>query len=101
MSRINQILDLGNLSFSASLTLTHCPNLKSLTNPHSDPNSLNSVKAVRAQVKNDTGIRKASNAKTIEDHIRAWVNRKKESGLPKSRCYFPFLVGAKKTNTIG
>ncbi|PON70396.1 hypothetical protein PanWU01x14_080650 [Parasponia andersonii] len=96
MSRISQMLDLGNLSFSAPLTLTHCLNLKSLTNPLPDPNSLNYVKAIRGQVKNGIGIRKASNAKTMEDHIRAWVNRKNESGLPKSRCHFPFLVDAKK-----
>ncbi|PON99308.1 Histone-lysine N-methyltransferase, SET [Trema orientale] len=102
--------DLGNLSLSASLTLTRCPNLKSLTDPPPDPDSpSNSVKAIGGQVRNGTGIRvwrrsrprlnrakKASNAKTMEDHVSAWVNRKKESGLPESRCHLPFLVGAKK-----
>ena len=111
--------DLGNLSFSASLTLTRCPSFKSLTDPHSpDPTSSpfpNSVTAIgtieiEGEVRNGgTGIRvwkrsrpgfprtkKASNAKSLEDHVKDWASRSKKSGVPESRCSLPFLVGAKK-----
>ncbi|MBA0700054.1 hypothetical protein Goari_001626, partial [Gossypium aridum] len=41
-------------------------------------------------------VKKGSNGKALQDYLRDWVNRKMESGLPKS-CYFlPFLVGAKR-----
>ncbi|KAM6552989.1 hypothetical protein CsatB_013751 [Cannabis sativa] len=98
--------DLGNLSLSASIALTHCP-----PDPISSPFS-NSVKAtigiqieVGGQVTDDAAIKalkrtnrtkKASTAKALHDHVRDWVSRKKESGVPESRCSLPFLVGENK-----
>lgn len=32
----------------------------------------------------------------LEDHMRDWVKRRVNSGVPESRCFLPFLVGAKK-----
>lgn len=34
--------------------------------------------------------------KNLEDHVKSWVRRKQESGVPESRCSFPFLEGARK-----
>ncbi|XP_062078486.1 histone-lysine N-methyltransferase ASHR3 [Humulus lupulus] len=114
--------DLGNLSFSASLAISRCPNFISTLTDSPDPTSSpfpNSVKAaisidriqigVGGKVRNGTAFKvlkrnrpgfhrtkKASTAKTLQDHVRNWVSRKKESGVPESRCSLPFLVGAKK-----
>ncbi|GLT49595.1 hypothetical protein SLA2020_231430 [Shorea laevis] len=41
-------------------------------------------------------IKKGSNCKTLEDYFKDWVQRKVESGVSESRCFLPFLVGAKK-----
>lgn len=34
--------------------------------------------------------------KNLEDHVKSWVRRKQESGVPESRSSFPFLQGARK-----
>lgn len=34
--------------------------------------------------------------KNLEDHVKSWVRRKQDSGLPESRCSFPFLQGTRK-----
>ncbi|XP_023531338.1 histone-lysine N-methyltransferase ASHR3-like isoform X1 [Cucurbita pepo subsp. pepo] len=39
--------------------------------------------------------------KTLEDHVKSWVRRKLESGVPQSRCSFPFLVGSRKMAASG
>ncbi|EXC04633.1 hypothetical protein L484_008564 [Morus notabilis] len=117
--------DLGNLSFSASLTVTRPPsNFKSLADPP-DPGSVKTIDIEcnwdqrfrfpspnRSELSNGGGIRvvrrsrprmkvnhrtkKPSNSKSLEDHVRDWVSNTKESGVPESRCSLPFLVGAKK-----
>ncbi|XP_059454726.1 histone-lysine N-methyltransferase ASHR3-like [Corylus avellana] len=119
--------DLGNLSYSASLTLTRCPSFKPVTDTP-DPGSTQCPTSVqplgedcdpeqrlwfpllhKREVSSGNGIRvlrrsrgsldrakKASNGKGLEDHVRAWVQRKMESGVPESRCSLPFLVGAPK-----
>ncbi|KAM0963709.1 hypothetical protein ACFX1T_022713 [Malus domestica] len=113
--------DLGIVSLSASLTLTTCPNFKSLT----DPPDQGSVKTLGVDCDWDRGLRlptlhngevsngpairvfrrsrplagpskKASNGKSLEDHVRDWVSTRVELGIPESRCSLPFLYGAKK-----
>lgn len=34
--------------------------------------------------------------KNLEDHVKSWIRRKQESGVPQSRSSFPFLEGARK-----
>ncbi|KAM2542976.1 hypothetical protein TB2_022346 [Malus domestica] len=113
--------DLGIVSLSASLTLTTCPNFKSLT----EPPDQGSVKTLGVDCDWDRGLRlptlhngevsngpairvfrrsrplagpskKASNGKSLEDHVRDWVSTRVELGIPESRCSLPFLYGAKK-----
>ena len=109
--------DLGNLSQSSSLSLSPCATLKLLSVDSADSTdafdhgtlktlALNcnwDQRLVHKRVDfNGNGIRvlkrvkKGSNGKVFEDYLRDWVQRKMESGLPKSRCFLPFLVGAKK-----
>ncbi|XWS73134.1 hypothetical protein CRYUN_Cryun02cG0099200 [Craigia yunnanensis] len=109
--------DLGNLYHSSSLSLSPCPNLKLLSVDSADstdafdPGTLKTLalnciwdqRLVHKRVDcNGNGIRvlkrvkKGSNGKVLEDYLRDWVQRKMESGLPKSSCFLPFLVGAKK-----
>lgn len=120
--------DLGNLSLSASLTLTRCPNLKPVLEPSDLTSTLLCDKSVESlpgdciwdqgfqcplpnddDVGGGCGIRVSSQTgdaldrskrpyggKTLEDHVKSWVRRKQESGLPESRCSFPFLEGARK-----
>ncbi|KAF3452908.1 hypothetical protein FNV43_RR03341 [Rhamnella rubrinervis] len=112
--------DLGNLSLSSSLTLPHCPNLKSPADPPDPSLFPSAVKTSgfdcnwrqrlflptkdKGDVCNGGGIRvlrrsrakKASNNNRLEDHVRAWISRKMELGVPESQCSLPFLVGAKK-----
>ncbi|KAM1833590.1 hypothetical protein ACFX13_023394 [Malus domestica] len=40
--------------------------------------------------------KKASNSKSLEDHVRDWVSTRVELGIPESRCSLPFLYGVKK-----
>ncbi|KAL6633997.1 hypothetical protein ACP70R_026668 [Stipagrostis hirtigluma subsp. patula] len=38
----------------------------------------------------------AAAARTLEDHVDAWVARKMRAGVPARRCVLPFLTGAPK-----
>ncbi|KAJ7955686.1 Histone-lysine N-methyltransferase [Quillaja saponaria] len=118
---------LGNLSLSASLSLTHCPNFKSSAEPSDLTNSQfpSPVKTLgndfiadqrlgfpilqQGEVGNGNGIRvfrrrrgsldrtkKALNGKSLEDHVKAWREKKIDSGVPELRCCLPFLVGTPK-----
>lgn len=40
--------------------------------------------------------KKASNGKSLEDHVKAWALSKMELGVPDSHCSLPFLAGAPK-----
>ncbi|KAM0974024.1 hypothetical protein ACFX1X_017508 [Malus domestica] len=115
------MLDLGIVSLSASLTLITCLNFKSLT----DPPDQGSVKTLgvdcdwdrrlrlptlhNGEVSNGHAIRvfrrsrpltgpskKASNGKSLKDHVRDWVSTRVELGILESWCSLPFLYGAKK-----
>lgn len=117
--------DLGNLSLSASLTLTRCPSVKPVTDtpdlinsPCPSPvktlgeecdweqtlqfpalhegqvNNGNGIRVLRRSRGSLDGLKKASNGKGLEDHVRAWVQKRMEMGIPESRCSLPFLVGA-------
>ncbi|XP_022988562.1 histone-lysine N-methyltransferase ASHR3-like isoform X2 [Cucurbita maxima] len=120
--------DLGNLSLSAALTLTRCPNIKPVIDPTDITSSLlcdDSVKSLPTasiwgqgfqcsfpnddEVGRGCGSRVSSQSgdaldrskrhyggKNLEDHVKSWVRRKQESGVPESRCSFPFLEGARK-----
>lgn len=118
--------DLGNLSLPSSLTLPHCPNLKSPADPP-DPGSFpypGSVKTLgldtnwqqrlclpssnegnggggirvfrRRRAAGEQRPKKAPNCNGLDDHVSAWVCKNMELGVPESRCLLPFLVGAKK-----
>ncbi|KAJ9141254.1 hypothetical protein P3X46_031808 [Hevea brasiliensis] len=40
--------------------------------------------------------KKGPSGKCLNDYVRAWVQKKMDSGVPQSRCFLPFLVGSKK-----
>ncbi|KAE8710378.1 Histone-lysine N-methyltransferase ASHR3 [Hibiscus syriacus] len=109
--------DLGHLSQSSSLSLSHCPNLRPLSVDSAD--SLEAfdtatLKTIAVNCKwdqslvqkrvacNSNGIKvlkkvkKGSNGKVLKDYLRDWVQRKMESGLPQSFYFLPFIVGAKR-----
>ena len=109
--------DLANLSLSSSLSLTRCPDLKLLTLDSDDaavafdPGTVKSIAVSydwggrlvqKDGDRNRDGIRvlkrakKGPNSKVLEDYLKDWFQRKMESGVPQSRCFLPFLVGAKK-----
>ncbi|XVF47856.1 hypothetical protein PTKIN_Ptkin03bG0144000 [Pterospermum kingtungense] len=114
--------DLGNLSHSSSLSLSGLHNLKLLsvdaadsTTDAFDPLNLKTLPVncnwnqslLHERLPcNGNGIRvlkrvkKGSNGMVLDDYLRDWVQRKMESGLPKSRYFLPFLVGAKKLVSV-
>ncbi|XP_065848560.1 histone-lysine N-methyltransferase ASHR3 [Euphorbia lathyris] len=56
------------------------------------------AKAIRVLRRNHRGgAKKGPNCKSLDDYVRAWVQKKMDSGVPQSRCFLPFLVGAKKS----
>ncbi|KAK9932096.1 hypothetical protein M0R45_019346 [Rubus argutus] len=99
--------DLANLSISDSVTVSHCPSLKSLS--ATDPPAQSLVKTLgvdcdsdqrmgfatlqNGEVKNGAGT---SNGKSLEDYVRVWVTNRKELGIPETRSALPFLCGTKK-----
>lgn len=40
--------------------------------------------------------KKSSGGKALEDHVKAWADKKMESGVAISRCSLPFLSGASR-----
>ncbi|KAA8535415.1 hypothetical protein F0562_030418 [Nyssa sinensis] len=38
--------------------------------------------------------KKWSGRKSLDGHVKAWVAKKIESGIPAQRCFLPFLIGA-------
>ena len=40
--------------------------------------------------------KKLSNGRSLEDHVKAWADKKMESGASKSRCSLPFMSGASR-----
>ncbi|XP_075652282.1 histone-lysine N-methyltransferase ASHR3 [Castanea sativa] len=118
--------DLGNLSLSSSLALTNLklvpdsdpdpPKTLDQEARHWDQRlrfpilHKGEVSDVNANANaNGNGIRvlkrgrgslyrpkKASNGKSLEDHVKAWALSKMELGVPESHCSLPFLVGAPK-----
>lgn len=113
--------DLGNLSLSASLTLTTSPNFKLLTDSPEQSlvknlgldcdwdQRLRFATLHNAEVSTGAAIRvfrrsrplvdrskKISSGKSLEDNVREWVSNRVELGIPESRCSLPFLYGAKK-----
>lgn len=116
--------DLGNLLNSSSLTLSRCHNLKPLSDSCDSggplsPNSVNWEQRLRFPLspkdeieceKSGVGIRvlkrtrggsldrskKLSNGKSLDDHVKAWADKKMESGATKSQCSLPFMSGASR-----
>ncbi|KAH0993245.1 hypothetical protein GBA52_004728 [Prunus armeniaca] len=113
--------DLGNLSLSASLTLTTSPNFKLLTDSPEQSlvknlgldcdwdQRLRFATLHNAEVSTGAAIRvfrrsrplvdrskKISSGKSLEDNVLEWVSNRVELGIPESRCSLPFLDGAKK-----
>ncbi|KAJ9689094.1 hypothetical protein PVL29_014640 [Vitis rotundifolia] len=116
--------DLGNLLNSSSLTLSRCYNLKPLSDSCDSggplsPNSVNWEQRLRFPLfpkdeieceKSGVGIRvlkrtrggsldrskKLSNGKSLDDHVKAWADKKMESGATKSQCSLPFMSGASR-----
>ncbi|CAH2077420.1 unnamed protein product [Thlaspi arvense] len=117
------MLDLGNMSMSASVVIASCPAFlpvalgpelaKSINSPDNitgdcdqehvptlPPNEEagdieNADKTAAGTRKKDQSDR-GKKGSVLEDHVRDWVKRRVDSGVPESKCFLPFLVGAKK-----
>ncbi|XP_010548495.1 PREDICTED: histone-lysine N-methyltransferase ASHR3 [Tarenaya hassleriana] len=116
---------LGNISLSESLALPRCtaPFLANTESADSSGSLAESAKTLAGdrnwnqipklpvaenggEACNVTGISvfsrrkglsdRAKKGSSLEEHVRAWVRRKAEAGVPESKCFLPFLVGAKK-----
>ncbi|XP_050374271.1 histone-lysine N-methyltransferase ASHR3 [Argentina anserina] len=89
--------DLANLSISDSHAVAHCPNLKSL--PPTDPPEHScgwGRRPVRFATLNNCNGAGSSDGKSLAEHVRDWVGRRLELGIPETRSSLPFLYGAKK-----
>lgn len=117
------MLDLGNMSLSASVALTCCPSFlpaasgpelsKSIDSPENIAGDCNGKHSpmippeeeVR-DIKNANGVTaftgkqnpsdRVKKGLILEDHVKDWVKRRVASGVSETRCCLPFLVGAKK-----
>ncbi|XP_010438120.1 PREDICTED: histone-lysine N-methyltransferase ASHR3-like isoform X2 [Camelina sativa] len=113
------MLDLGNMSLSASVALTCCPAFlpaasgpelaKSIDSPENvagDSNGEQLPEEEVGDVKISSGVTalirkqnpsdRAKKGLILNDHVKDWVKRRVASGVSESRCFLPFLVGAKK-----
>ncbi|XP_010432931.1 PREDICTED: histone-lysine N-methyltransferase ASHR3 isoform X3 [Camelina sativa] len=113
------MLDLGNMSLSASVALTCCPAFlpaasgpelaKSIDSPENiagDSNGeqlpeeeVSDVKisnGVTALIRKQNPSERGKKGLILNDHVKDWVKRRVASGVSETRCFLPFLVGAKK-----
>lgn len=93
--------DLGNPQCPSSVKTLgeECDQEQTLSFPvlrQGEVNVGNEIRALRRNRGSLDRARKTSNGKGLEDHVKTWVQKKMESGVPESRCSLPFLVGAKK-----
>ncbi|GMH16616.1 hypothetical protein Nepgr_018457 [Nepenthes gracilis] len=114
--------DLGSLSNSGLLGLTHCPdNFKSLSvpfvsstslypyslkNPNLDGNLVSSIDEMLELSNNQENVDASSRNNKIlkirvvktshdsKDYLKAWRERKIAYGAPVNRCFLSFVVGA-------
>lgn len=97
---LNSPADTSDPSTAVAAVTSNCDWNQSLQSPTPAGNGVKKggeIKVFRRKTVGANGkIKKASSAKTLYDHVRAWAERKKESGVAESRCSLPFLVGAKK-----
>lgn len=117
------MLDLGNMSLSASVALTCCPSFlpaasgpelsKSIDSPENIAGDCNGKHSPMIPPEEEVRDIKTANGVTaftgkqnpsdrvkkgliLEDHVKDWVKRRVASGVSETRCCLPFLVGAKK-----
>ena len=115
------MLDLDNMSMSASVSLTCCPaflpaatgpelakpidspgNIAEDCNPEHKPMipPAEEVRDINNAITVSNGRQdpseKSKKGLVLEDHVKNWVKRRVESGVSESRCVLPFLVGAKR-----
>ncbi|XP_042496839.1 histone-lysine N-methyltransferase ASHR3 isoform X2 [Macadamia integrifolia] len=50
----------------------------------------NSKRVVRGDLEKSS--KKANPGKSLEDHVKEWVEKKVKSGVPERKCFLPFLV---------
>ncbi|KAL0798260.1 hypothetical protein Bca101_053434 [Brassica carinata] len=111
------MLDLGNMSLSASVSLTCCPSFlpaasgPELAKPIDSPDNITGdcnqepipmippaeeVRVITAPTVKQDPSEKSKKGLVLEDHVKDWVKRRVDSGVSESRCVLPFLVGAKR-----
>ncbi|KAL0679931.1 hypothetical protein Bca4012_007912 [Brassica carinata] len=115
------MLDLDNMSMSASVSLTCCPAFlpaatgPELAKPIDSPGNIavdcnpehkpmippaEEVRDINNAITVSNGKQdpseKSKKGLVLEDHVKNWVKRRVESGVSESRCVLPFLVGAKR-----
>ncbi|XP_038700516.1 histone-lysine N-methyltransferase ASHR3 isoform X2 [Tripterygium wilfordii] len=115
----NKMPDLANLSAPSHLSLDGGPNSKPLSPDQSELNSVDAavnepdldqkmpsssnggcidgVRVFTRRWRTQNGAKMRSDEMSLENYVKAWIDKKKESGVPESRCFLPFLVGAKKS----
>jgi hypothetical protein len=117
------MLDLGNMSMSASVALTCCPSFlpaasgpelaKSINSPENLAGECNGkhlpmippeeevkdikiANGVTAFTRKQNPSDRVKKGFVLDDHVKDWVKRRVASGVSESTCFLPFLVGAKK-----
>ncbi|XP_013674044.2 histone-lysine N-methyltransferase ASHR3 [Brassica napus] len=115
------MLDLDNMSMSASVSLTCCPAFlpaatgPELAKPIDSPGNIavdcnpehkpmippaEEVRDINNAITVSNGKQdpseKSKKGLVLEDHVKNWVKWRVESGVSESRCVLPFLVGAKR-----
>lgn len=111
------------MSMSASVALTCCPSFlpvgsgpelaKSIESPEDIAGDCNqkqtpmlppeekvrdisSAKGISSLIGKQNSYSRVKKGLVLEDHVRDWVKRRVDSGVSESKCFLPFLVGAKK-----
>ncbi|XP_024960491.1 histone-lysine N-methyltransferase ASHR3 isoform X1 [Cynara cardunculus var. scolymus] len=94
--------DLGNLVSMSSLTLSRCTNNTSRPNCDlGDPGSAKEAETPflmqdQSSRQKCVKIKKSVESKSTDDYLGDWVAKNVELGIPESKLFLPFLVGAPK-----
>lgn len=102
---ITTMPDLGNLVSTSSLPLTRCSNSsrpgamgnRDLCDPKYAKESETSL-PVQDECNRDRSVKinKSVESKSLNDYWSDWVSKNVELGVPESKLFLPFLVGAPK-----
>ena len=81
--------DLGNLVSMSSLTLSRCSNT---SRPGENPFLLQD----ESNGQRCNKINKSVESKSMDDYLADWIAKNVGLGIPESKLFLPFLVGAPK-----